>query len=302
MKRVISALLILVILANTTGFAFACEYKFLSSDIPNNYESYTMVIDSRMNKNNYEDSSEVVYGNSIADVINYVKSLKLEELGFSYIEEICLSELALYEEQGALLASYTILVPKGSKSESIYGTYNGRTFYQDAVAIAAFAVPKNGTAKSSTEFANWVSGAVGLLTAFGNTTVSLYYSYVAALLGLSNNVTIQTGTYYSYYYNFSSAITRTIYSYSGNTKKILIKDQYGHCYYSTSINPVGVITDPTTGTTITSPTVISDGERYIGTKYYSNQTRNLQRSYYLYVHGGSENWTLVTEVLSETWN
>lgn len=86
--------------------------------------------------------------NTIDAAIAYVESLELSDIGYSHIEEACLSELNAYKDDGVILESYTVLVPK-SKAKYYYGTYLNHDYYYGYTSVSDMRRETNG-AESST--------------------------------------------------------------------------------------------------------------------------------------------------------
>ena len=83
-----------------------------------------------------------------------MKSLNLSDIGYSYIEETCLKELATYKENEVELNNYTVLVPK-TRAKSYFGTYLNNDYYYDYTSIADMRRNTNGGTKGSLNETKW---------------------------------------------------------------------------------------------------------------------------------------------------
>lgn len=78
-------------------------------------------------------------GANIDNVIDYVKSLDLDEKGYAYVEETCLAELRSYKRQNIVLGKYTVLISKSKEKEKLfYGKLARNDFYCQYVSEVSF--------------------------------------------------------------------------------------------------------------------------------------------------------------------
>jgi len=305
-KRIISMLLVVSILLMSTFNAYAAgheDHKQALQDLDlSRYDTYTIVLDESVIEK-LSNTTEMLtredrwtIGNTIEDAIGFVKSLGLDDQDTSYIKEACLDELEIYKEKGINLIYYTVLVPKENRSELVYGTYNGNTFYYSLTSLASFVEDYYGDAcPSQTIFDDWALGIVEFLISFAGTVLSLPYAIVSASMSsLGGNHTLHYTDFYRYQVNYYSMMTRVIYAYSGATKKTLLKGQRTNANITAYYVEVG-------NTTGGSPV-----EEYLGktllTQYYNNKSRNLQKAYTFLMHGGMETRTILNELnFHEVW-
>lgn len=78
-------------------------------------------------------------GVNIDNIIDYVKSLDLDEKGYAYVEETCLAELRNYKRQNIVIGKYTVLIPKSKEKEKIfYGNLAKKDFYCQYISEVSF--------------------------------------------------------------------------------------------------------------------------------------------------------------------
>ena len=141
MKKVLSILLVVIMLFSMSITAFASTASDDSFCIED-YDQYSIDFSETNPK------TRSVTGNTIDDAISYVESLNLNDMGYSYIEEACLNELAGYKEDGVTLESYTVLVPK-ARAKRFYGTYLNYDYYYDYTSVSDMRRETNGTKKNA---------------------------------------------------------------------------------------------------------------------------------------------------------
>lgn len=305
MKKLMSVLLTVIMMFSFVTPAFAQNMGVVSADTcADDLEMYTQYkIDLNhqnisQNRETTEDPSSkaraMTTGKNLSDAVCFVESLKLDENGYGYIREACIKELEEYQEKGIELTSYTVLVPKSNRSETIYGTYNGRTFYYALTSISDFNIEKNGDSPAQETLDDWIRGALDLVIGFALQEFSLPYSMVMSALNISGNVSLSYGTHNRYLFQMFDVKTRTIYTYSGDTKRTVLTDQIGKAHISIYLVPVG-------GDVVGEQLTASYANRELKTKFYDNVSRNLQKAYVMYNHKGVDTWSLITEVLTESW-
>ncbi|MBS6217315.1 MAG: hypothetical protein KH704_10395 [Clostridiales bacterium] len=129
----------------------------------------------------------------------YVLSLNLSSNGFEHIEEACLNELNLLQENNFILTSYTVLTPKAAASYTLYGTYNGVNFYSSYYSSRSGYSEKISTSVKST-LVNWLSGSTSLVLGIveGN-KFSIPFSLLQSAAGSTETITYHEGASASYY-------------------------------------------------------------------------------------------------------
>lgn len=147
MKRIVAIMIaiILAVLPAADVFADSTEKALLNTeDSFENYDKYTLIIGNSDNTkdlaNRFGDSIEVTVVSSIEEGIVYVQKMDLQRADSDFLKQSWLDELTFYKENNVDLLDYTMLVPKSTRSETVYGTYNGHTFYYENSAYGSTTV------------------------------------------------------------------------------------------------------------------------------------------------------------------
>lgn len=180
---------------------------------------------------------------TIDEAIDYVKSLNLNDIGYSYLEEACLNELEGYKDDDVALESYTVLVPK-ARAKTYYGTYNNTKFYYDYTSVAGLRRETVGTKKNvsnASTWSKWIKGGLDLSVSFLSNAYkwTVPYSIISALSGLSYPSEIHNGSYNKYVEQFTKVRTRTVYKLSGGKYVTAYQDQSGSLRTNQYFCPVG---------------------------------------------------------------
>lgn len=149
-----------------------------------------------------------------------MRSLNLEKMGYSHIEQACLNELTSYEDDGIILESYTVLVPK-AKTRYLFGTYNNSKFYYDYTSVSDMRRESNGAKKSASnahKWDNWILGAVDLGMCFAETYWSIPYTIIRTITGVPDTSAVHYGSYNQYVEQFTKTVTRTVYKERTNNQ------------------------------------------------------------------------------------
>ena len=306
MKKITVFIIILAMVLGSISMSFAdsdlCGLNEYDKDL-SGYDAYTIVFDNvkpeLFGANEIQTKYCHVKGKESIDcAVEFVKSINLEDSSNDFIIDACLDELEeLKEIETAGLLDYTVLIPNSTRSDTLYGTYNGRTFYYTLSSTfnpTPFTIVGNNI--SQTHYNQWASGLISILLGLLGNEFSIPYTLVQLAYGsTSAGLYWSTGDHLEYFIQPKDVRTRAIYTYSGNTKKVVLIDQSGHAYIQFLFVP-GPDNDIIGKQPINDPTY-----KAAYTKYYQNTSRNLQRAYYMYTHSGQEVWHIVNELASEVW-
>ncbi|MBR5947223.1 MAG: hypothetical protein IKZ82_01070 [Clostridia bacterium] len=202
-----------------------------------NYTQHTIHFPEPFSKISTRSESE----KNIEAAISYVKSLDLSKSGHSYIEEACLSELNAYKDDGVVLESYTVLVPK-TKTKYYYGTYCGCDFYYEYTSVSNMRRETNGTSKDASNaplWTYWVLGALDLTMCFAKYKVSIPYTLIRLITGITSPTQIYYGSHNRYVQQFYSTVTRSIYKKRGSNYVRGYQDQSSSLRIKLYFCPVG---------------------------------------------------------------
>ncbi len=238
MKKVLSILLVVIMLFSMSITAFASTASDDSFCIED-YDQYSIDFSETNPK------TRSVTGNTIDDAISYVESLNLNDMGYSYIEEACLNELAGYKEDGVTLESYTVLVPK-ARAKRFYGTYLNYDYYYDYTSVSDMRRETNGTKKNASnesQWNYWILGLMDLGMNFANWEWSVPYTVIRLVTGVSGTDAVHYGSYNQYVEQFTNTVTRTIFKKRGNTYDSCYQDQTSSLRVKLYFCPVGTAFD-----------------------------------------------------------
>lgn len=206
MKQALCVLLSLTMLLSNSITAFASETTDGEFCI-DNYEQYTITLsDAALHTRSTESTTTDA-------AISYVKSLNLNDMGYSYIEEACLEELDSYKDDDVVLESYTVLVPK-ARAKSYYGKYLNSNYYYEYTSVANMRRETKGEKKdasNASKWNNWILGAMDLGMNFFTAEWSIPYSIIRAVTGVSGTAAVHYGSYNQYVEQFTNTVTRTIF-------------------------------------------------------------------------------------------
>ncbi len=206
MKKVLCVLLSVIMLFSISITAFASETTDKEFCI-DNYDQYTI------NLSNAAPHTRSTLSSTTDTAISYVKSLNLNDMGYSYIEEACLEELDSYKDDNVVLESYTVLVPK-ARAKSYYGKYSNSNFYYEYTSVANMRRETNGEKKgasNASKWNNWILGAMDLGMNFFVEKWSIPYSIIRSVTGVSSASAVHYGSYNQYVEQFTNTVTRTIF-------------------------------------------------------------------------------------------
>lgn len=246
MKKVTSILLTFLLLVSMlVPIAFA-SYDENAPRSVDDYIQYTITFDTQ---NTGEIASYDSFdGNNTEDTITlameFVDSLDLNSMGYSYIEDACLAELSSYKNAGNIqLEKYTVLVP-ASSSKNYYGTVGIHDFYYDLTSQADLRVDKEGPSKSASnsKWNSWAEGAINLLVCFvDNMWYTVPFTFITSVLNLEGegSKVIHDGSYILYTLQYYDVVTRSIYREDGSALKLCFMDQGGNLEFFVNFCPVG---------------------------------------------------------------
>ncbi len=156
-----------------------------------------------------------------------VLALNLGKMGFSYIEEACLSELKRFsEEDSIILQEYTVLIPKNRAATPRYlDTYKDVDIYFDEVSKGGYG--RTYGKEYHRELVQWIAGTIDFLVSIsGGSMFSLPWSVVSTLNGIptlfdqfEEDEMTKSATF-----NFT---TQAFYAKDGNTYKNVLNREYG---------------------------------------------------------------------------
>lgn len=176
--------------------------------------------------------------------MEFVDSLDLNSMGYSYIEDACLAKLSSYKNAGNIqLEKYTVLVPTSS-SKNYYGTVASHDFYYDLTSQADLRVDKKAPSKSpsNSSWSSWVEGAINLAVCFvDNKWYTIPFSLVTSALNLTGEgfKVINDESFALYTLQYHDVVTRSIYREDGSALKLCFMDQSGNLEFFVSFCPVG---------------------------------------------------------------
>ncbi|MEE0191445.1 MAG: hypothetical protein U0I30_00160 [Flavonifractor plautii] len=237
MKRFTAIILALTLLLSMVPASAVSNKEPLSAD---DYQEYTITFDSSLQTR--------ATGTTVDDAIEFVNSLDLESLGYSYIEEACLLELNEYKEAGDVeLESYTVLVPKAGSAKHYFGTVGVHNFYYDLTSKASLRSDVDGTpAKSENDpnWTGWIAGILNLVMCIDAIPlyVSLPYTAIANILtvnGIDSRV-VHEDAFLHYTTQYEDIETRSIYREDGTEYKLCFVDQEGNMQIKVYYCPVGI--------------------------------------------------------------
>lgn len=306
MKKITVLIIITAVLLNSLSVSFAesDRYRMSESDKElSGYDAYTIVFSSIEPKLYGANVIQTQYCyakgmESIDCAIEFVKSIHPDDSNNEFIIDACLNELVeLKEINAAGLLDYTVLIPHSTRSDTLYGTYNGRTFYYTlSSTFNPTPFTLTGDNISQTHYNQWASGLVGILLGLLGNEYSIPYSLVQLAYGsTSAGLYWSTGDHLEYYIQPKNIRSRSIYTYSGSTKKVVLIDQSGYAHIQTQFVP------GPNNNTIGKATISQLQYEPACTKYYNATSRNLQKAYQMYTHSGQEIWYIVNELASEVW-
>lgn len=293
MKKVISVVLSFVLLLSMSVCAFATttDKDLFCID---NYTQYTINCSEIQSNANMRSST----GSAIDTAIEYVESLGLSDMGYSYIEEACLSELNGFKEDGVILERYTVLVPK-TRTKHYYGTLFGNDFYYENTSVSDMRRETKGVEKSSSnssKWNNWILGAMDLAMCFSSAYWSVPYSIIRSATGVSGTTAVHNGSYNEYVEQFTNIVTRTIFKErGGNTLDPCYQDQTSSLRVKMYFCPVGTAFDSD---------YIEIGNIFNGTVKANDLTKDeILRSANVYSnHGGEIIYRVSQHRVTENWD
>lgn len=213
MKKLLSIVLAVSLILSINVTAFASNDKGESEFCIDNYTQYTV------NLSTGNPSTRSLPGNTIDAAVEYVESLELGDMGYSHIEEACLNELDSYRDDGVILESYTVLVPK-TRTKYYYGTYLNYDYYYEYTSVSDMRRETNGAEKGASnesQWNSWILGAMDLGMCFSTWQWSVPYTIVRTVTGVSGTSAVHYGSYNQYVEQFTNTVTRTIFKERSST-------------------------------------------------------------------------------------
>ena len=206
--KLLSIALVCVMLVTSMGASRSIESEPNQEFNPNNYYHYNIDLTNLPQRYSGQDSVEAI------DVaIAYVESIGLDNMGFSYIEEACLSQLEGFKEIDFNLESYTVLVPRNSSDLKYYGMRGGVEYRYAETALYLGTKTIKGETPSDNTWQDYAMGVIGLVVGVtGNIYTTVVISAVSAVLPfIGNGHEFTEGDYFEYYVRFGKALTKTVY-------------------------------------------------------------------------------------------
>lgn len=235
----------------------------------------------------------------IDDIILFVESLNLSEIGYSHIEDACLAELEDYKNDGDIeLESYTVLVPK-TRAKNYFGTYLKKDYYYEYTSVANMRRETNGDAKKAQNEASWnywITGVINLGMCFSTWSWSVPYTIITAITGIPGASAVHYNSYNQYVEQFTNTVTRTIYKETTPGNYVAgYQDQTSSLRIKMYFCPVG---------TAFSSDYIEIGDVFNGSVSAADFTDNEIMSYTnSYVnHGGKVIYKVSNSRIHEIWN
>lgn len=303
-KKFLSLLLALAMCLSLGVPAWASKTAntLTANNISSKYDSYTLDLETYQKNLDVErdilsTKSEQLKAIPNEDIVSYVKSLNLSEKGFSFVETECLNQLKEYEDAGIELTSYTVLTPK-TRSDDVFGEYNGRTYYSTFVSISYPNVEITNTPSQSTldSFANLL---LDFFISCGGDIIAIPFSVIRAAFDITEaNVTLQYGSEFLTSFLFAPVSRRVIYTYANSAQtveKTVFRDECGAVQVELYFKPVGA------GFGHAYQLVAEKPYCEVQTKYYDNTSYILSRCHVMYNHNSVESWYLTQYVTSSDW-
>lgn len=235
MKKILCIVLAISLILSINVTAFASNDNGESEFCIDNYTQYTV----NLSTGNVSTRSST--GNTIDAAVEYVESLKLGDMGYSYIEEACLNELDSYRDDGVILESYTVLVPK-TRTTYYFGTYMGIDYYYDYTSVSDMRRETDGEEKgvsNESQWDSWILGAMDLAMCFSTWEWSVPYTIIRAVTGVSGTSAVHYGSYNQYVEQFTNTLTRTVYKERGSQLDPGYQDQSSSLRVKLYFCPVG---------------------------------------------------------------
>ncbi len=240
MKKIVSLILSFTLFFSLSNPAFAIASQSEDEFCIDDYIPYTINL-------SYEDANTLATAtdDSIDRAIAYVKSLRLGDMGFSYIEEACLNELIAYKDDDIILENYTVLIPK-AKTKNYYGTYLGKDYYYEYTSTADIRRETKGEEKNESneiQWDFWVLGTADLGMCFAKYKWSIPYSIIRTITGIGEPEEIYYESYNEYVEQFTDIVTRTIFRKENSNYKASYQDQTSSLRVNWYFCPVGTAFD-----------------------------------------------------------
>ncbi len=185
LKTALCITLICAMLLTSMG-AYSGLKKNVTYDYdPEDYIHYKFTPNKTMTKNcfNTNDSNIV---SRIDETINFVESLNLTEMGHKNIEEGCIDELTEYKENGIILDSYTVLVPRVASTKTYIGTMQGKDYYSEYISESDFRIDIEGDKKNSSNeelWDSWMLGLASVLLSVLDDVAGIAFTMISATCG-----------------------------------------------------------------------------------------------------------------------
>lgn len=255
-----------------------------------NYIQYTInFVDSRFNSRNTSDN--------IDTAIEYVESLNLSNMGYSYLEEACVNELEGYRDDDIVLQRYTVLVPN-TREKHYFGTYLNYDYYYEYTSVSDMRRETDGEEKNSSnasEWNSWILGIMDLAMCWSSQEWSVPYAIIRNVTGVSGTVDVHNGSYNQYVEQFTNTVTRTIFKErSSNNYDACYQDQTSSLRIKRYFCPVG---------TAFSSDYIEIGTDFNGSVSANNLTTTeiLQAANVYSNHGGEIIYRVSYHRVTEDW-
>lgn len=239
MRKVFAFFMTIVMCFMCITSAFAVDFNNIADELAleNNYEHFTCNLGGAMTRmvTRTEDS--------IAQAKLFVEELDLPSKGYEYIEEACLNELEAYSNQGAILESYTVLVPKARDTQSYFGTYGTHDFYYGYTSRAdvRYDIQSGTKGENLNMWEQWASAAVDIILTFVETTVASYtWSAFSTVSGITDLGDVHNEAYFHFVTRYNNLKTRTIYREDNGVMVPCYQDQIGDVDIESYFCPVDI--------------------------------------------------------------
>lgn len=241
--RIISMFCTVCIVLSSSAFAIESDSlsQYTNNSIdPQTLEMYdTYTINLEVNSDIYysEYASKEAVCENIDKAINFVKDLNLEEKGFEYIEEACLTELEDYKDCGVTLKQYTVLTPKNGLAN--FGVLNGNQYYwtDTSISVGTKSWLKN-CSETGMSSKDWINMVGSLLFVFASHEALIPISAGLSMAGITKPADLYDTDQFRMSVNFSNVYQRGIGRYNDLGEfRFLYYDQRGSATYDIDFLP-----------------------------------------------------------------
>lgn len=197
------------------------------SDTEEQYNRYTIDFNYLSQKKPYAAASGIsgTAMHRLTAAKDFVLSLNLDESNYYYIEESCLQQLDQMIEDGVLLTSYSVLVPKSTTDAlEFYGSYNGREYYSQIYSEYTKTVSVTSDKKEDclAMWDAWAEGNVELAITYAlnyadDVVVPILFDAFAAVMDIDSPFEVHDEAYFKGSVT-AELKTRGIYTYDTNRR------------------------------------------------------------------------------------